>query len=72
MSMKNFEICFKNLPRVSDEGLLHCSCHHLNQSIKPGTYIVVIVVIIGNRKQVKAFSERNLTQLLQLICSLYA
>ena len=41
-------------------------------SLKPGSYIVVIVVIIGNRKQVHANSERNLSQLLQLICSLYA
>ena len=40
--------------------------------LKPGSRIIVIVVIIGNRKQVQADSERNLSQLLQLICSLYA
>ena len=37
-----------------------------------GSPIVVIVVIIGNRKQVQTYSERNFSQLLQLICSLYA
>ena len=37
---------------------------------KPGSHIVVIVVIIGNHKQVQANSEKNLTKLLQLICSL--
>ena len=41
-------------------------------SLKPGSHIVVTVVIFGNCKQVQANSERNLSQLLQLICSLYA
>ena len=41
-------------------------------SFRLGSHIVVIVVITGNRKQVYAYSERNLSQLLQLICYLYA
>ena len=40
--------------------------------LKPGSHIVVTVVIIGDRKQVQANSERNLSQLLQLSCSLHA
>ena len=40
--------------------------------VKPGSHIVVIVVTIGNRKQVQANIERNLSKPLQLIFSLYA
>ena len=40
--------------------------------LKPGSYTVVTVVIIGNRKQVQAYSERDFSQLLQSVCSLYA
>ena len=36
--------------------------------LKSGSHIVVIVVIIGNYKQVQAHSERHLSQLLKLIC----
>ena len=38
-------------------------------SVKP---VVIITVLIGNRKQIRANSERNLSPLLELICSLYA
>ena len=41
-------------------------------SLKSDSHIVVIVVIIGDLKQVQNNSKRNLNQLLQLICSLYA
>ena len=44
----------------------------LYSPFKVESHIVVIVVIIDNRKQVQANSERNLSQLLQIICSLYA
>ena len=44
----------------------------LNIAVQTGSHIIVNVVIIGNRKQVQAYSERNLSQLLQFICSLYA
>ena len=40
---------------------LNASCE---QVFKPGSHMVVIVVIIVNRKQVQANSERNLSQLL--------
>ena len=35
---------------------------------KAGSHMVVIVEIFGNRKQVQANRERNLSHLLQLIC----
>ena len=40
------------------------------QFVKPGPHVVVIVLTIGNRKQVQVNSERNMSQLLQLIRSL--
>ena len=41
--------------------------------IKPGSHIVVTgIVTIGNCKQVQANSERNLSQFLHIIFSLYA
>ena len=39
----------------------------LKTHLKPGSRIVVIVIVISNRKQVKVNSERNLSQLLTLI-----
>ena len=37
---------------------------------KPGSHLVVFVIIIGNFKHVQANTERNLSPFLQLICAL--
>ena len=36
-----------------------------------GVIIVIVIIIIGNRNHVQAKSERNFSQLLQSLCSLY-
>ena len=55
--------------------LIYVKIDHLKTFMlldKPGSYVVVIVVIIDNLQKVQANSERNSIQLLESVCSLYA